>query len=93
MEPDVTKIRRALRITCADALELMTEFLEEALQPGDRERLEHHLDGCEACAVYLDQLRKTVTVVRAVGGRDEFVVDDATMSGLLARYRGARRQS
>ena len=54
--------RARLRITCADAVALMGEKLEDALGPEDADRLRAHLDGCEACAVYLDQLRATIEV-------------------------------
>lgn len=86
MEPDVDAIRRQLRITCADAVELTTHFLDGALTPADRERFEQHLQGCEACAVYLDQMRMTVTIVGATG-QDDYPVDHATMDRLVELFR------
>lgn len=87
MPSDPEPIRRQLRITCADALELLTDFLEEALSPADRARLHQHLAGCEACAAYLDQLRTTVTLVGTMKGDDAFEVNEQTMAGLLDLFR------
>jgi hypothetical protein len=51
-----------LRITCADAIELMTDFLDDALSRRDLENFEEHLVRCEGCRVFLDQLRRTITL-------------------------------
>lgn len=87
MQNDAESVRRALRITCADAVELMTDHLEGALQPSDQQRFAQHLDGCTACAVYLDQLRSTVTVVGDVRGGDDYAVDEATIADLIELFR------
>jgi anti-sigma factor RsiW len=50
--------RRAL--VCRQAVELMTDYLEEALSRRDRRRLEHHLAGCPHCSEYLAQIRATI---------------------------------
>ena len=54
-----------LRITCADAVELMTEFLEDALSPEDRDNFETHLSLCEGCKAFLDQINRTITLTSA----------------------------
>ena len=87
--PDLDAIRDELRITCADAVELTTLFLDDGLPQADRERFEQHLAGCEACAVYLDQIRMTVTICGA-SGEAEYAVDQATMDRLVALFRGGR---
>lgn len=61
--------------------------LEDALAPPDRERFLVHLDGCEACAVYVDQIRRTVTIVGTVTGDDAYEVDEETLRGLVGRFR------
>ena len=50
----------------------MTDHLEGALSDADAERMRAHLAGCEACRVYLDQLRATIEIVRGVGPSEEF---------------------
>lgn len=87
MPDDPESTRRRLRITCADALELLTDYLEEALDPADQDRLQQHLAGCEACAAYLDQLRTTVTLVGTIKGGQAYDVDEPTMAGLVDLFR------
>lgn len=59
---DLDRTRYELRITCADAIELVTEYLDDALSPDDREHFTTHLAGCDACRVFVDQLRATVRI-------------------------------
>ena len=41
-------------------MERVSEYLDDALPPGDRERLEEHLAGCAACARQVHGLRETL---------------------------------
>lgn len=61
-EDDRLFIENDLRITCADAVELVTDFLEETLSPPDLENFETHLSLCEGCQAFLDQINKTITL-------------------------------
>jgi anti-sigma factor RsiW len=45
-------------------VELVTEYLEDALSRQDRRRFESHLEGCPHCTEYLRQMR---TVIRLTG--------------------------
>ena len=57
--------RRRRALVCRDAVALMTDYLDGALAPSDRDRLEGHLATCPHCSEYLAQIR--VTIVAAVG--------------------------
>lgn len=85
MEAD--DIRRRLQITCSDSLSLMTEHLEQTLSASDKKRFRAHLAGCEACAVYLDQLELTVDVTGSIAGDDTYEVDQPTMDRLVELFR------
>jgi anti-sigma factor RsiW len=75
---------RSADLTCAEAVELVTDYLEGALPEPLRERFERHLAGCEACDSYLDQVRHTVATVGrlALDG-----VPDAVRSRLQRVFR------
>lgn len=90
MQSDPEFIRNELRITCSDSLELMTEYLERALSVEDRNRFGAHLRGCEACAVYLDQLRSTVRITGTLTGEDTYRIERSTMEELVDIYRQSR---
>jgi len=76
--------RRRRALVCRDAVALMTAYLEDALTPYDRERLEAHLAECPHCSEYLAQLRVTIDALGHVDVEDlpEEAVDD-----LIALYR------
>jgi len=38
------------RYTCEDAFRRLDDYVDRALSPDERERVEHHLEECEACA-------------------------------------------
>ena len=50
-------------LTCQELVEIVSDYLEGALPAGDRERFEAHLEICEGCRRYLDQMRTTIRVV------------------------------
>jgi anti-sigma factor RsiW len=91
MAEDVEAIRRQLAISCADALELMTDHLEGALSDADAARLRAHLAGCEPCRVYLDQLRATIEIVHEAGAGQQFAVDPERVESLVELFRAQRR--
>jgi anti-sigma factor RsiW len=74
--------------TCAGVVELVTEYLEDALDPDVRAGFEAHLDDCEGCAIYLEQMRATIV---AAGSVDVEHVAPATLDRLVAAYRAAVR--
>lgn len=87
MAEDQNETRRLLAISCADALELMTDHLEGALSDADAARMRAHLAGCEPCKVFLDQLRATVEIVRKNGPAEEFSVDPQRVEALAELFR------
>jgi anti-sigma factor RsiW len=50
---------RATDLECIDLVELVTDYLEGALDQEQREMVEAHLRTCEGCQVYVDQMRET----------------------------------
>lgn len=84
---DLDATRRMLAITCADALELMTDHLEGALSEADAARMRSHLESCEACRLFLDQLRATIRLVHDAGGTAEFAVDAERIDALAGLFR------
>ena len=47
-------------LACRDVVELLSDYLEGALDPTTSAHLETHLAGCDGCTMILDQLRETV---------------------------------
>ena len=53
-------------LTCHEVLDLLTEYLEGALAPVDRARVAAHLEECDGCARFLEQLTSTIEVTASV---------------------------
>lgn len=51
-------------MTRGHVTELLSPYLDEQVAPGERERIEAHLRGCQACRAHLESLRHTVALVR-----------------------------
>ena len=58
-----TLFARPPRLSCQAMVELVTDYLEDALDPPTRKRFENHLKKCDGCATYLEELRVTITML------------------------------
>jgi anti-sigma factor RsiW len=54
-------------IVCKELVELVTAYLEDAMQPAERTRLEAHLAECDGCTTYVEQMRQTIAATAALG--------------------------
>jgi hypothetical protein len=51
-------------LPCREFVELVTDYLEDALGKSSADRVRGHLLRCEWCATYLDQMNVTVAALR-----------------------------
>jgi predicted anti-sigma-YlaC factor YlaD len=75
-------------LTCQELVELVTDYLENALSRSDRLRFEEHLRICPGCATYLDQMRLTI---QTVGHIREESLDPSLRDQLLDLFRNWKR--
>jgi len=54
-------------MTCSETRDLLSAWLDQALDAHEREQVEAHLAGCPECCRELEGLRSTVTVLSRVG--------------------------
>jgi predicted anti-sigma-YlaC factor YlaD len=71
-------------LTCREMVELVSDYLEEALPDHDRALFEQHLVLCDGCTAYLDQMRRTVALI---GRLRDHVIDRPTRDRLLQTFR------
>jgi len=74
-------------ITCHQAVALVSDYLEGALSRRDRRRLERHLEGCEACSAYLEQMRVTIAISGSVGPEDLSAEALSRLVDVFEKYR------
>ena len=76
-------------LTCKQLVELVTEYLEGALDEDAQARFASHLAECGGCDAYLDQLRTTIALVGRVTTDD---LSEHANAELLAAFRGWSRR-
>ena len=78
----------AEHVTCQEVVELVSEYLDHALGADEASLFEQHVNFCDGCDWYLDQMRSTV---RTVGQITEEDVPPETRDKLLAAFREWKR--
>jgi predicted anti-sigma-YlaC factor YlaD len=59
--PDMTSHEE---LSCKEIVELVTNYLEQALLPETRVQFEAHLAECPGCTNYVEQVRTTIGMLR-----------------------------
>ncbi|MEO3854839.1 anti-sigma factor [Acrocarpospora sp. B8E8] len=76
------------RFTCDELAELITAYLDDALDDSSRAAAEAHLACCGDCGNYLDQFR---TTIRALGDQPPEKLPSGARERLMSAFRGRRR--
>jgi anti-sigma factor RsiW len=74
-------------MACNELVELVTDYVEGRLPPRDVKRFESHLEICEGCRNYLEQMRETIDTL---GELSEESLDEESRGRLLEAFRGWR---
>jgi anti-sigma factor RsiW len=74
----------APRLSCRELVELLTDYLEDALPELERARVDEHLATCTDCAAYLAQMRATIN---ELGRLREDDVPQPVLDELLQAFR------
>jgi len=72
-------------LTCREVVELVSSYLDDALEAEERSAVDAHLAGCEGCRIVLDEVRDTI---RMTGMLTEEQLTDAQRETLLRAFRG-----
>jgi anti-sigma factor RsiW len=72
--------------SCQELVELVTDYLEGALSPGDLRRFEVHISGCDGCTEYLRQLRETIRIVGTITPDDLTSEAESELLAVFARW-------
>jgi anti-sigma factor RsiW len=78
-----------LHISCQEVVELVTDYIERTLPADDAAVFEQHLNFCDGCVVYVDQVRLTIDAVGNLSAED---VPPETTDKLMAAFRDWKRQ-
>jgi anti-sigma factor RsiW len=75
-------------MSCRELVEVVTDYLEGAMEDRDRRRFEAHLRACDHCVNYVAQMRATIAVL---GRLDEDSIEPEKREELLEAFRGWRQ--
>jgi aerobic-type carbon monoxide dehydrogenase small subunit (CoxS/CutS family) len=81
----------SFNIRCADAVELVTDYLDEALNHTDLAAFEDHLGVCDGCTIFVDQIRMTIQLTNATNDH-RLDVMPADFDSLLTQLRSQADQ-
>lgn len=72
-------------LTCREAVELCTDYLEGAMAPEQRSHFEEHLVTCRGCTAFFEQVRASRTVAASL--REEPALAPAELAPMLSAFR------
>jgi anti-sigma factor RsiW len=75
-------------LSCQQVVEIITDYLEGALEPRERLVVGEHLALCPGCQVYLEQMRSTV---RTLGYVPIDTLSEQAQADLMLAFRRFRR--
>lgn len=70
-------------LVCQQAVELVTDYLEDVLSRRERRAFERHLEECDGCTGYVEQVREVIVTTGTVGPDD---LAPATLDGLVRLF-------
>lgn len=73
-------------LTCRELVELVTDYLDGALPPEERDSFEAHVAECPGCEAYLEQIRSVVALTR----RTRELEERPEVTALLRAFRDYR---
>ena len=71
-------------MSCQELVELVTDYLENALSNSRKLKFEEHLKECDGCLTYVEQMRETI---RATGRLREEAISPEVREVLLQLFR------
>jgi predicted anti-sigma-YlaC factor YlaD len=59
-------------LNCQEVVELVTDYLEQALLPEMQAEFEEHVAGCPGCDTYIEQVQQTIMMLRKLAEQSMF---------------------
>jgi predicted anti-sigma-YlaC factor YlaD len=75
--------------SCQEMIEVITDYLEDALPSDDQQRYERHISYCAGCRAYLDQMRETIRQTGMVPREES--LPPALRERIVAQFRTRQR--
>jgi predicted anti-sigma-YlaC factor YlaD len=79
------------RFACAEFVELVTDYLDDAVDEKVHEKIDDHLRLCEGCRNYVGEVQATIATIGRVGDAGPDDPPEPVRAGLMAAFRLWRR--
>jgi predicted anti-sigma-YlaC factor YlaD len=76
------------QLNCQEVVELVTDYLEQALLPEMQAQFEEHIAECPGCDTYLEQVQQTIMLLRKLTEQQMF---PKTKQELVEIFRNWKR--
>ena len=76
------------QLNCQEVVELVTDYLEQALLPEMQAQFEEHIAECPGCDTYLEQIQQTIMMLRKLTEQQMF---PKTKQELVEIFRNWKR--
>ena len=77
-------------LTCREFVEVLTDYLENALDPSERADVERHIVICRGCSNYVEQMRSTLDLLGRIAADDPADVQRETLVSMLREWQAGR---
>ena len=71
-------------LSCQEIVELVTDYLEQALLPETQAQFEQHVAECPGCQTYIEQVKLTIEMLRKLSEEPVF---PGTKQELIEAFR------
>lgn len=75
--------------SCQEMIEVVTNYLDDALPPDEQQRFERHLSYCAGCNTYVAQIRETIRQTGMVPREES--LPPALREEIVAQFRNLKR--
>ena len=78
------------KLSCQEVVELVTDYLEQALLPETQSQFEEHIAKCPGCDNFLEQVQQTISMLRKLSEQQTF---PDTKKDLLEIFRNWKQDT
>jgi anti-sigma factor RsiW len=80
-------------VTCHEFVEVLTDYLEDALDPSERAEIERHIVICRGCSHYMDQMRSTIDLLGRLAAEEPAGTQTEKLLGMFREWQVGRSRS
>ena len=77
---------------CVEVVDLVTAYLDGAVDDAQRRRIQRHLTGCQGCRAAIDQFQTVIGLAGRLSAADVAGIDPLVRDRLVSTLRTPRRR-